>query len=56
MLDIRNPARSRPLSNNVKRLMKLARMDDANPRVEAIRRASICTFAPGVLSSGYLLS
>ncbi|MBQ6374666.1 MAG: hypothetical protein IJJ45_09315 [Clostridia bacterium] len=34
----RNPARSRPLSKNVKRLMKMAREDPLNPNVEKIER------------------
>ena len=39
MNTIRNPARSRPLSANVKRLMRMARESPANPAVEKIERA-----------------
>ena len=35
---IKNPARSRPLSANVKRLMKMARESPQNPDVEKIER------------------
>ena len=35
---IKNPARSRPLSANVKRLMRLARESPHNPQVEKIQR------------------
>ena len=35
---IKNPARSRPLSANVKRLMKMARESPLNPAVEKIER------------------
>ena len=35
---IKNPARSRPLSTNVKRLMRLARESPHNPQVEKIQR------------------
>ena len=35
---IRNPARSRPLSRNVKRLMKMARETPVNPEIEKIER------------------
>ena len=38
MSSIRNPARSRPLSANVKRLMKMARESPLNPNVEKIER------------------
>ncbi len=36
---LRNPARSRPLSRNVKRLMKMARESPRNDHVEKIERA-----------------
>ena len=35
---IRNPARSRPLSSNVKRLMKMAREAPVNPNVKKVER------------------
>lgn len=35
---IKNPAKSRPLSANVKRLMKMARETPINPNVEKIER------------------
>ena len=38
MRAIKNPARSRPLSANVKRLMKMARESPQNPDVEKIER------------------
>ena len=38
MRSIKNPARSRPLSRNVRRLMKMARESPANPEVEKIER------------------
>lgn len=38
MISIKNPARSRPLSANVKRLMKMARESPQNPDVEKIER------------------
>ena len=38
MIPIHNPARSRPLSRNVKRLMKLSREDPLNPQVTTISR------------------
>jgi hypothetical protein len=38
MSSIKNPARSRPLSANVKRLMKMARESPQNPDVEKIER------------------
>ena len=38
MNTIKNPARSRPLSANVKRLMKMARESPQNPAVEKIER------------------
>ena len=38
MKSIKNPARSRPLSSNVRRLMKMAREAPLNPRVEKIER------------------
>lgn len=38
MLIAKNPARSRPLSRNVKRLMKMARESPLNPDVEKIQR------------------
>ena len=38
MNTIKNPARSRPLSRNVKRLMKMAREAPGNPDVEKIER------------------
>ena len=38
MNGIRNPARSRPLSRNVRRLMKMARESPMNPAVEKIER------------------
>ncbi len=38
MNTIKNPARSRPLSRNVKRLMKMARETPVNPKVEKIER------------------
>ncbi len=37
-MSIRNPARSRPLSRNVKRLMKMARESPENPDVQRIDR------------------
>ena len=37
-MSTRNPARSRPLSANVKRLMKMARESPVNPAVEKIER------------------
>ena len=36
MRSVKNPARSRPLSRNVRRLMKMARESPANPEVEKI--------------------
>jgi hypothetical protein len=36
MRSVKNPARSRPLSRNVRRLMKMARESPANPDVEKI--------------------
>ena len=38
MKSVKNPARSRPLSRNVRRLMKMARESPANPEVEKIER------------------
>lgn len=38
-MSVKNPARSRPLSRNVKRLMKMARESPLNPDVEKIERA-----------------
>lgn len=38
MRSVKNPARSRPLSRNVRRLMKMARESPANPEVEKIER------------------
>ena len=38
MKSIKNPARSRPLSSNVRRLMKMAREAPLNPQVEKIER------------------
>ena len=38
MSSVKNPARSRPLSHNVRRLMKMARESPANPEVEKIER------------------
>ena len=38
MRSAKNPARSRPLSRNVRRLMKMARESPANPEVEKIER------------------
>ena len=38
MSTIRNPARSRPLSRNVRRLMKAARASPDNPRVVKVGR------------------
>ena len=38
MISVHNPARSRPLSKNVKRLMKLSREDPLNPNVTTISR------------------
>ena len=38
MRSIKNPARSRPLSANVKRMMKMARESPQNPDVEKIER------------------
>lgn len=38
MKSIKNPARSRPLSSNVRRLMKMARESPLNPKVEKIER------------------
>ena len=38
MKQSRNPARSRPLSRNVRRLMKMARESPLNPAVEKIER------------------
>ena len=38
-MSTRNPAKSRPLSQNVKRLMKMARESPLNPDVEKIERA-----------------
>ena len=38
MRSIKNPARSRPLSRNVRRLMKMARESPMNPEVEKIER------------------
>lgn len=35
----RNPAKSRPLSPNVKRLMRLSRMEPLNPAVQKVRRS-----------------
>ena len=37
-MSVRNPAKSRPLSRNVKRLMKMARESPPNPDVEKITR------------------
>ena len=39
MYIVKNPAKSRPLSANVKRLMKMAREAPLNPNVEKIERA-----------------
>ena len=39
MKSIKNPARSRPLSSNVRRLMKMARESPTNPNVEKIERS-----------------
>ncbi len=38
MKSVKNPARSRPLSSNVRRLMKMARESPENPEVEKIER------------------
>ena len=38
MSSVKNPARSRPLSRNVRRLMKMARESPENPEVEKIER------------------
>ena len=38
MSGVKNPARSRPLSRNVRRLMKMARESPVNPEVEKIER------------------
>ena len=38
MRSVKNPARSRPLSRNDRRLMKMARESPANPEVEKIER------------------
>ena len=38
MRSVKNPARSRPLSRNVRRLMKMARESPMNPEVEKIER------------------
>ena len=38
MRSVKNPARSRPLSRNVRRLMKMARESPINPEVEKIER------------------
>ena len=38
MRSVKNPARSRPLSRNVRRLMKMALELPANPEVEKIER------------------
>ena len=38
MYTVKNPARSRPLSPNVRRLMKMARESPLNPNVEKIER------------------
>lgn len=38
MKSVKNPARSRPLSANVRRLMKMARESPPNPRVEKVER------------------
>ena len=38
MRSVKNPARRRPLSRNVRRLMKMARESPANPEVEKIER------------------
>ena len=38
MISVKNPARSRPLSRNVRRLMKMAREAPANPEVKKIER------------------
>lgn len=38
MISVKNPARSRPLSANVKRLMQMARESPQNPNVEKIER------------------
>ena len=38
MRSVKNPARSRPLSRNVRRLMKMARESPENPEVEKIER------------------
>ena len=37
-MSVKNPARSRPLSRNVKRLMRMARESPLNPEVEKIER------------------
>ena len=37
-MSVKNPARSRPLSRNVKRLMRMARESPLNPDVEKISR------------------
>ena len=37
-MSVKNPARSRPLSRNVKRLMRMARESPLNPDVEKIER------------------
>ena len=47
-MSTRNPARSRPLSANVKRLMKMARESPVNPAVEKIER----DFTTAVCSGG----
>ena len=39
MKSAKNPARSRPLSRNVRRLMKMARESPTNPNVEKIERS-----------------
>ena len=38
MYIVKNPAKSRPLSANVRRLMKMARESPLNPNVEKIER------------------
>ena len=38
-MSVKNPARSRPLSRNVKRLMRMSRMSPENPRVQKAERA-----------------
>ena len=38
MFIVKNPAKSRPLSANVRRLMKMARESPLNPNVEKIER------------------